>query len=273
MTPLPQQISSATATTSRGTRFSVARVHPNGIADRTAVAYAHDLDVSAPRSHLMMFHGSGGSDDVIDAEVFAPYVEGAIDAGWVVTAATLGGNSWGNAFAHECIANVDAYVSSVFAIGPLLLLGESQGGGTLFSVLLRKTVPSIAAAVVFAPAVNFRWVCEKGTSSPAIRAAYGATPADFADKIRGYGALTGVAADFAGYRLRVRSSYDDTMTPKAAHLDAFIEAGLASQFAVFDSITVTGDHISAEHYDAPADLAFLEAAAAAFDDRTMKENA
>lgn len=260
---LPDEVSSVTASTPNGTGYTVARVHPNGASDRTAVAYPDGLDPDAVRPHLMMFHGSGGSDDVIDADVFADYVAGAMDAGWIVTAATLGGNSWGNRLAHACIANVDAYVGSVFAIGPRLLLGESQGGGTLFSALLRQTVPSIVGAVAIAPALNYQWVCDEGASSAAILAAHAATPADFPAKIRGRAALTGTAADFRGYRLRVRASYDDTTTPKAAHIDRFVAAGLAAQLAVFENITVTGDHISAEHYDATADLAFLAAGVAA----------
>lgn len=269
---LPDEVSTVTATTPSGTRYSVARVHANGVADSTAVAYAHDLDADVQRPHLMMFHGSGGSDDVIDDVVFADYVAGAIDAGWILSAATLGGNSWGNRFAHDCIANVDAYVSSVFTIGPRLLLGESQGGGTAFSVLLRKTVPSIMAAVALAPALNYQWVCDSGLSSPAIRAAYEATSDDFSEKIRGHAPLTGRASDYSGYRLRVRASYEDSMTPKTAHIDTFVEAGLAAQFAVFENITVTGDHMSPPHYDAAADLAFLAAGAAQFrHDQLMRE--
>ncbi|UYN84475.1 MAG: hypothetical protein KIT89_04590 [Microcella sp.] len=259
---LPDELTTATAVTPRGTRYSIARVHPNGVADRTAIAWADGLDTDAPRPHLMMFHGSGGSDAVIDDEVFADYVAGAIDAGWVISAASLGGNSWGNSYAHDCIANVDHYVSAVFTIGPRLLLGESQGGGTTFSVLLRKTVPSIMAAVALAPALNFQWVCDEGQSSAAIRDAYDATPHDFATRVRGHAPLTGAAADFSGYRLRVRASYDDTMTPKAAHIDRFVEAGLAAHLAVFENLTVTGDHMSPPHYDAAADLAFLAAGAA-----------
>ena len=261
---IPDELSTVTAITPRGTPYTVARVHPNGVADRTAVAFAHGLDVDTPRPHLMMFHGSGGSDAVIDDEVFADYVAGAIDAGWIISAASLGGNSWGNQFAHDFIANVDDYVSAVFSIGPRLLLGESQGGGTTFSVLLRKTVPSIMAAVALAPALNFQWVCDKGQSSAAIRAAYDATPLDFASMVRGHAPLTGVASDFSGYRLRVRASYDDAMTPKAVHIDTFVEAGLAAHLAVFENLTVTGDHMSPPHYDAAADLAFLAAGAAEF---------
>lgn len=249
----PDETSVATGTTAGGTAWRSARVYPNGSTDRSTVAAPTALVDGAPIRLVIAFHGTGGSDGTMDSGNGAIVRDALLDEGYVVVAANLGGNTWGNAEAMGFLSNLYDWCSTLWEVTDTVLFGQSQGGGVAWVSTRRGLFPTLRGVVGVAPAINFQWVSDSGSSSPAIRTAYGADASTFAALSADYAPFSGTRDDYAGVHFKLWASPDDTTTPNNLHANRFVSLGLAAKAASIEVVTVTGAHLSAEHY-VPADV-------------------
>ncbi|MCZ4649466.1 hypothetical protein O4106_21835 [Rhodococcus pyridinivorans] len=244
----PGETEFITGTTTAGTAYRRARVFPNGSDDRATVYAPSALADGASTRLVVATHGTGGSDATLDSGDGAKVRDALLDAGYVVVAGNLHGNTWGNAVGMADLANLYAWCSTVWNVTDTMFFGQSQGGGVVTVATRRKVIPTLRAVAAVAPAVNYQWVSDSGSSSAAIRAAFDATAATFAEKSSPYAPFAAVPADYAGMHVKLWASPEDTTTPKAQHSDRFSALGLTSRMASFGVTTVTGEHLSTDHY-------------------------
>lgn len=269
----PDETSATTGTTAGGTAWRRARIQPNGSSDRMTVCAPASVADGAPVRLVIAFHGTGGSDATVDSGNGQTVRDALLDAGYVVVAGQLGANTWGNAESMAHLANLYAWCAARWQVTDTALFGQSQGGGVAWVATRRKLLPTLRAVAGLAPALNFQWVSDSGSSSADIRAAYGATAGTFGVQSAAYAPFAGAAADYAGVHYKLWTSLEDTTTPKALHADQFAARGLAAQAASLETVTVTGAHLSADHYRPAEVVTFYDWAIAAGNTTPMPQRA
>ncbi|MEE2058990.1 hypothetical protein [Rhodococcus artemisiae] len=244
----PDETSVATGTTSGGVAWRSARVYPNGTSDRATVCAPVALEDGADVKLVIATHGTNGSDATMDSGNGKTVRDALLDAGYVVVAGQLGENTWGNAEAMTHMANLYEWCADLWNVTDTMFFGQSQGGGVVMVATRRKIIPTLRAVAAVAPALNFQWVSDSGSSSADIRAAYGANASTFAAQSADYAPFVGTMNDYATMHFKFWASPDDTTTPKTEHADQFKARGLDYRSASTQVMTVTGTHLSPDHY-------------------------
>ena len=254
----PNETSVATGTTTGGTAWRSARVQPNGSADRATVCAPISLADGVAIKLVIGTHGTGGSDATMDSGNGKAIRDALLDAGYVVVAGQLGINTWGNAESMTHLANLYSWCASLWNVTDTFMFGQSQGGGVVMTAARRKAIPTLRAVAAVAPALNFQWVSDSGSSSADIRAAYGATAGTFAAQSAAHAPLAGTPDDYLGMHFKFWASNEDTTTPKPQHADKFVGQGLDYRTASTQIVTVTGAHLSVDHYNPTAVVEFFD---------------
>lgn len=249
----PDEVSREERATPAGTDYVRFLGRPSG--GDAMYAYAPVSVVEGGPARLVIaFHGTGGSHSTMEGANGIHTLNALLDAGYVVAAPNLMGNTWGNAEAQGYLSNLHAWASSIWAVTGTVLYGQSQGGGVAMAAVRQGTFPDLLGVALLAPAIGFQYIADEGGSSPAILAAYDAVDsASFAIAAADYDPLRGTPAEYAGLRIRAWASGSDTTTPRVENIDAFMALGLDDLTAYTQVVTVTGGHLSADHYR-PADV-------------------
>lgn len=257
----PDETAVVTGVTAGGTAWRRARVQPNGAADRATICAPTTVADGAQIKLVVATHGTGGSDATMDAGSAQTVRDALLDAGYVVVAANLHGNTWGNSVAMADLANLYAWCAALWNVQHSVFFGQSQGGGVVLTATRRKVIPTLRAVAAVAPALNYQWVSDSGGSSAAIRTAYDATASTFASKVASSAPLAAQPVDYAGMHVKLWASNGDATTPKVNHSDQF--KSVASRCASLMVMEVTGDHLSVDHYRPQEVVDFYAASLAA----------
>ncbi|WP_326599958.1 hypothetical protein [Rhodococcus sp. PD04] len=111
---------------------------------------------------MIATHGTGGSDGTMDTGNGQTVRDALLDAGYVVVAGHLGGNTWGNAEAIGHLSNLYACCAALWQVTDTMFFGQSQVGGVVMVATRRKVIPTLWAVAAVAPAMNFQWVSGLG---------------------------------------------------------------------------------------------------------------
>lgn len=244
----PDEISREDRTTPGGAAYVRFLGRPNGGDAMYAYVPASVTD-GGPARLVIAFHGTGGSHATMEGSNGIHTLNALLDAGYVVAAPNLMGNTWGNAEAQGYISNLHAWAASIWALEGTVLYGQSQGGGVALATVRQGTVPGLVGVALLAPAIGFQYISDIGGSSEAIRTAYNATDsATFAAASASYDPLRANPAEYAGLRIRAWASGSDLTTPRGENIDAFMALGLDTYTTKTTVVDVTGGHLSADHY-------------------------
>lgn len=254
----PGETSVSTGTTTGGTAWRSARVQPNDSTDRATVCAPLSLADGASTRLVIATHGTGGSDATMDSGNGKAIRDALLDAGYVVVAGQLGINTWGNAESMTHLVNLYSWCASLWNVTDTFMFGQSQGGGVVMTAARRNAIPTLRAVAAVAPALNYQWVSDSGSSSADIRAAYGANAGTFAAQSAAYAPLSGTPDDYVGMHFKFWASNEDATTPKPQHADKFVSQGLDYRTASTQIVTVTGAHLSVDHYSPTGVVEFYD---------------
>lgn len=140
---------------------------------------------------MFHFHGASGSEHNITDNANTRTVGDAfLAAGYIVVSACH--NSWKNSWGNQL--SLDAYVAAYetlkanYAIGPVVLVGESMGGIESLLTLAQDNIPGVVAWLGLVPSYDLAYQFTMPAWESTIRANYGIAldGSDFAEKTAGH---------------------------------------------------------------------------------------
>lgn len=258
----PNEVSRASGVTAQGTPFTAVNVNPLAGGDNAQMVVPDGVEQGDAVTVLIAAHGHGGSYLTFQNDANSRTVRDmAIDAGWVFISPDMHGNRWGNPTAVGDVVRVRDYAAGAFALQKLHLYGQSMGGMAMMQVVAQGVLPEVERVAIIAPACNLGLINNTQSSLwGTLRAAYGAAVdgSDFDAVVVPHDPVANHAASqYAGIRMKVWASDADALIPKFGHIDAFVDAGRASEMSSFGLITVSGGHLSADHYRTSEFMSFF----------------
>lgn len=248
---IPNQTAAVvTGTTAGGTPYTQWTVTPPASNDVALVLAPTSRPEGSTLNAVVSFHGSGGSQNTINGTNTNTVRDALLDAGYLILSPNLHGNSWSNEQSMTDVAALVGWARNIWSVPRLFIFAQSMGGGIGALALARQVVTPVVAAAFLAPAVSLSTAYAKGgLTATDINTAYSLASdgSDYAAKTAGHDALARPASDYAGRWIRVYASASDATTNKAANADAF-QAKVSPVAGVFEAVTVTGAHLSADHY-------------------------
>jgi len=198
---------------------------------------------------IIYAHGSGVTQDAIDVGLHTDVVAELRKAGYMMVAANLGGENWGNDAGLDKLAAIYDYVNTTYEPSRVMFWGESMGGLVTLKALADARFSAVKGGYFTYPVCSITSMNYGGFVS-LISTAYpsgftGESPTDLA------------GSAFAGKRLRFTHSAADAVVSKTTNTDAMrtiigsnaIESGL---------VTTTGEHGNASNFDAADFVAFFD---------------
>jgi pimeloyl-ACP methyl ester carboxylesterase len=258
----PDETSSTAGTTQSGAAFTAVTINPLGGDDNAQMVVPAGVQAGDPVTVLIASHGHGGSYLTFQNDANSRTVRDmAIDAGWVFISPDMHGNRWGNPTAVADVVRVRDYAAALFDVGKLHLYGQSMGGMAMMQVVAQGVLPEVERLAVIAPACNLGLINNtESTLWSTLRSAYGAATdgSDFDTRVLPYDPVANhSASQYAGIRFKVWASNSDALIPKVGHIDAFVDAGRTVEMESFELVTVTGGHLSADHYRTAEFMSFF----------------
>lgn len=203
---------------------------------------------------VLYCHGASGNHTEPASNLLTPAL---LSKGWMVAAAALNGNNWGNAASQTTLRALHDYIVANHGISKTVLLGQSMGGLVSLSVLAAGVLSTVKGWAGVVPVCNLADMFRSNSNPPysaQIRAAYGIASdgSDYASKTSGFDPVLLNGFAFTGRRMRFYASNADTVVPRAAHSNTM--SALVAPYAV-ESVVVshTGNHSDTSAYQ-PADL-------------------
>jgi pimeloyl-ACP methyl ester carboxylesterase len=205
---------------------------------------------------ILWHHGRSATG----AELFdVPYTQIMIPllaAGYLLIAPSLHGDNFGNAVALADVSDAYTTLAARLPLGKTIHLGGSMGGLSSLLAYLADTVPNAVGWIGIGPLVNLHaayW--DHQGFSQGIYDAYHMTDfaqsSDYDAKTAGHDPCALPPAAFAGKRLRVYASPDDTTVPQGSHADVLmIRASAAAECTL---VPCVGEHGDVSHFQG-ADL-------------------
>ena len=248
--------------------------HPTRTVENAApsVIYAKDsggqnIHIALPASYdsrkpvplILVAHGNNGDalTPLFGSTAQKTFYSSALADGYAVASSDMHGSwgTWGSPTSVTDLLNLYRYVKANYAIGPVVLLGESAGGATMFNALSQRVLPEVAAAIFWYPVANLAEEYNNHNFSAPIKSAYGvASLADIDQNVYSPVNLPGYA--FRGVPMRVYASAGDTVVPTALNSQIVIDK--AKDFAPEATIVVTtGDHGHSSNFQWADAKAFL----------------
>lgn len=198
---------------------------------------------------VMVFHGNGNDENVLDKAGLVPMVNTWLDQGWIVVAprslTVANQSAWGNQDSLDGMESAWDWLVANFTPTSVLGYGVSMGGLVGFNLLASNQVPMLGF-------VSNSGVCDLEAiyyagNQGLIRKAYNFLTDDlFLTATEGHNPMTRPVADFRNLPVRFYASYADTSVLRTAHTDpmAVRLTGYASELKVIDCLSghATGDH-------------------------------
>jgi pimeloyl-ACP methyl ester carboxylesterase len=208
-------------------------------------------DPRIPRKAVILFHGNAANENVWSGTGdtgHAPsksVAKAFLDGGYIVVGASYPANlsTWG------AQAGLDAYYKAYrllrenFAVGPIVLYGNSMGGIESLLTLAEARIPGVVAWIGTNPTANLATNYANATFTALIKTAYGiaADGSDYASKTVGHDPLLKSGYEFRGVPMLFIAATDDTTVPKVDNTDRLIT--LVTPYAASVTLVpITGGH-------------------------------
>lgn len=222
---------------------------------RVALPPSYDARVPAPV--VIYCHGNGQSaQSIVGAAAPLAVQKSLLDAGFIVAAHDQHGNNWGSDQAVDDLVATYRYIRDKYALGPVVLLGESMGGLSSQRAIIDRRIPVVGWAGLY-PVCDLRWMYDN-LDAAAIRTAHGIASdgSDYATKTEGRNPILAPPDAFRGLPMRFYVSPGDTRVPRVNHGDpqAARLASFAKECAV---VTASGEHGDASHWQGTDLAAFF----------------
>lgn len=251
--------------TNEGTADSVVWSVPTSTstqAIRVELPKAYDSRQPAPLIIYCSGHGENAAAPFTDGLKKA-FIQTLVDNGNIVASTDAHGDKYGNQTQLDDYLDLYRYVRDHYAIGPVILLGQSLGGLPALNILARRAIPGIAGAVFIYPITSLAAAYANpsglAAGSTEIDAAYG-TP--YAIATAGFDPNTLAGSKFRGVPMRFYASPSDLTAIKATNSD--VMAALVLPFTTEATVVAcTGGHGDASHFQASDVQTFITRVTAA----------
>lgn len=212
------------------------------------VALPPSYDSRRPAPVLIAFHGNGSDETHWASNTNGKAVHDAfLTAGYIVVSAayTPGVSTWGAQPGLDAYVAAYQYVRDRYAIGPVVLYGNSMGGLESLLTLAERRIPA-AAWIGTVPATSLATAHASATFQATIRSAYGVAGdgANYAAQTAGHDPALLPGHAFRGLPMWVLIATDDTAVPPAQHWSALAPT-IEPYAAEITRVDVTGGHSTA----------------------------
>lgn len=254
-----------TFTTANGMVCEDIYAHAGGTVDafhRLRAIIPSTVDPAFPAAMVWYLHGVSGDEDsmVTDADM-GDMLDAWLDRGWVVIGPDSGGATWGNSSAMSGLEDVWTWADAIWTVaksGPLVY-GQSMGGLVGLNLIHASTVP-VVAYVGNSAAIDLEAVYNGAVAlQSSIENAYSFSSPYDAGATTGFDPMDALVADYSGVPMRFYASSGDSTISKTNNADAF-ETKMAAHDAELTVISVSGGHVSTDHYRPADTIAFYDRA-------------
>lgn len=256
---IPNQTAvSAAKTTANGTAYTEYYVTPPASGDPMLVLVPNSVGEGSPAKLTLFLHGRTGTETQINGGNRISMRNALLDAGHIIAAPYLHGDSWGNRTAQNDMGAIHSWASAVWQVSSTFLIGESMSGNAATIAVKLKELP-INGVVLLSPSLNLQRVWDRGNAGhDGLETAFNvpSTGAGFADATAAWDTVRQPASDFTGVHLRVYASPDDTVISMSGDVVPFVDRVKTVSNDV-QLITVTGGHTSADTYRPSEIVAFF----------------
>lgn len=204
----------------------------------------------APPPLLLYMHGNGQTAASIrQANLMDRITTAALQDGYAVASHDLGGNSWGNDTGLSLLRQFVTDLLTQYAVGPIILIGESMGGCVALNALARDIVPATAFIGIY-PACNLAQLYNHNAAlQSAIKTAYGITDnGQYQVQTAGHDPLLIDPKRYGAIPSLITASPTDTTVLKTQNADKLVERMRAAGSDVTYAIT-SGNHGDASNFD------------------------
>lgn len=202
-------------------------------------------DSRMPFPLVLFCHGGGHDASDIGNSNTADLVRALATStyGYITASPTIGSQTpWGYPGSVTRLIDAYRYMRDHFNIGPVLLLGASQGFLTCLTALAGKDIPCIAGVYGMYPVTSLRAEYDNPTHTSQIESVYDFEgEAEYAAATAGYDPQLRQGWEFRGVRIRTAASPGDTVVSKATNSDLFL-AKLLPYVPEATNLTCTGEH-------------------------------
>jgi hypothetical protein len=221
-----------------------------GTISSDAYQIKHPLPAKKTNPAVIIYaHGSGVTQDAIDVGLHTDVVAELRKAGYMMVAANLGGENWGNDAGLDRLAAIYDYVNTTYEPSRVMFWGESMGGLVTLKALADARFTAVKGGYFTYPVCSLTSM-NYGGFATLISAAY---PSGFT----GESATDLAGSSFAGKRLRFTHSAADTVVSKTSNTDA-MRTIIGSNAIESTLVTTTGDHGNASNFDAADFVSFFD---------------
>lgn len=199
------------------------------------IAFPPNYDSRIPAPVVLYTHGSTGNE-------LSPAVQGgpttavanALNAAGCIVASTVGksaaaspanpGDEWGNQSILDSVVALYRYIRDRYAIGPVVIWGQSMGGLAALLTTANHSIPGIAAVMLNEPVCSLSAAFTGGTFGAGIKDAYNlaANGSDYASKTAGHDPMLFPPAAYRGIPMWLSTSNGDTYVPPADHVNKIV---------------------------------------------------
>lgn len=233
-------------------------------------------DARTPPPVLLFTHGLGGDENEVFVHTgLRPMMQAFLDAGFMIASPLAGGDLFNNNTAISKVEELYTYLRDNYALGPIIIAGNSMGGPLAMTLVTRRTVPAISALMCFQSAITH--LDEAAATNPSLVSAF-VGPTNSLAVAFGYTPISNDAAGslamvrdpafrllvkdadplqiakrsaqfFRGIPVRFYASPADTFIDKTRHADVLAPI-LAKYNAEATVVTTSGDHNAATQFPA-----------------------
>lgn len=256
---IPNQTATAAAkTTTNGTAYTEYYITPPASGDPMLLLVPDSIGEGSPAKLTMFLHGRTGTETQINGGNRIGMRNALLDAGHIIAAPYLHGDSWGNRTAQNDMGAQHAWATAVWQISSTFLLGESMSGNAATIAIKLKEIP-INGVVLLSPSLNLQRVWDRGNAGhDGLETAFSvpSSGVEFAAATADWDTVLQPASDFAGVHLRAYASPDDTVISLTNDVVPFVDR-IKTVSDDAQLITVTGGHTSADTYRPSEIVAFF----------------
>lgn len=212
-------------------------------------------DDSTPIPLVMFFDGVGSTGGAEPPSVRSAY-DTLKSAGIAYCKSRAHGTSYGS---PDCMLDyLELYQKAceIAPIGAVILYGNSMGGIAAQNALLTNTIPSVSGLYLVDPTYDLYQRYTNGRQNE-INAAYGCTPATYAEKTAGYDPALRHWSEYRGLPIHIRASSGDTSVVLSLHGGKLKEyLGNHNDVTIFD--TQTAGHNTSDRFDGEDLISFIK---------------
>lgn len=223
------------------------------------IALPKNYDSRKPVPLILVAHGSNGDalTPFFGSTAQTTFYTSALADGYAIASSDMHGiyGTWGSPNSVTDLLNLYRYCRDNYAIGPVVLLGESAGGATMFNALSQRVLPEVAALVAWYPVADLAEEYNNHAFSTPINTAYGVSSLAQID-LNVYSPVNQPGSAFRGVPMRIYASPADTTVPTVSNAQIVVDK--AAPYSPEATIVVTsGGHGNSSNFQWSDTKAFL----------------